>query len=557
MFNPMLMATGSQFVSLDDGLVAHYLLNNNADDSYGNSDGVVSGTVDFQGDKADFSSGSMTFEDGAFYSWWEDTGSGMTHQTSTTKPTIQTNTYSNLRVYSSVKAGKFLTVLQNEGCHPRGNDIQASEADNTTLLGLTPPTTEGLVAHYPLTGTAEDTAGNYDGTENGGLLYADDVEKGGVANFDGSNDYITTTADSTTVIAFSFWFKIDSHSNYDRLVVFGNGASNNDRFFVYQDTTTNLVTFRGRNTSGGSFPVSNQCNTTDWFNAVFQYNGSECELYIDGVYIGSTSGLGTLNTGQNYTTIGAGYANGYSYFFDGRISNLRIYDRILNTQEITDIYTYEKNLRPVAIDDGLVAYYLLETNSLDNHFNQYDGTNNTNLTFDGTSMVSESESVDSYFDISASASRFADQTLSVWVKPSGQSVDIGTVIRLSQTDQMEVSFTTDNKFLLTGVRQSNDSYITYTTADTYNTGEWYHIFIVRKTSSIDFYINGVLDNTLSWDNTFASSAYGNRIGQNNLQSQSFTRKFVGSIGTTRIYNKALSTEQMDIIHNIEKTKFGL
>jgi len=55
------------------------------------------------------------------------------------------------------------------------------------------PTPQDYIAYYPLTGTAEDKTGNYNGTENGGLLYIDDITKGSVASFDGIDDSISTT----------------------------------------------------------------------------------------------------------------------------------------------------------------------------------------------------------------------------------------------------------------------------------------------------------------------------------------------------------------------------
>ena len=48
----------------------------------------------------------------------------------------------------------------------------------------------GLIAHYPLNGTADDASANVNhGIENGGLDYVDGVQ-GLAASFDGADDYI-------------------------------------------------------------------------------------------------------------------------------------------------------------------------------------------------------------------------------------------------------------------------------------------------------------------------------------------------------------------------------
>ena len=58
MFNDLMIAGGgiggAPSIDLTENLIAHYLLNNNADDSVGTYDGTPSGGVDFQGDMAKF-----------------------------------------------------------------------------------------------------------------------------------------------------------------------------------------------------------------------------------------------------------------------------------------------------------------------------------------------------------------------------------------------------------------------------------------------------------------------------------------------------------------------
>ena len=49
--------------------------------------------------------------------------------------------------------------------------------------------------------------------------------------------------------------------------------------------------------------------------------------------------------------------------------NLRLYSSTPSTQLQDEIEAYEKNFRSIDIDDGLVAYYPLAKNSLDNYYN--------------------------------------------------------------------------------------------------------------------------------------------------------------------------------------------
>ena len=173
-------------VDLTANQVAHYLLNNNADDSFGTFDGTPVGTVDFQGDQLDPLSGSVTIPDSSASScsYWKDTGGGMVFTYTTTIITsLATDNYSNLRMYSDIKDATFQTELEAEGYYPKP---------------LTEPTITNLVAHYPLTGTAEDSMGNYDSTENS-ATYKDDAEFGSVYDGGGS---ITV---NTTAVGLSAW----------------------------------------------------------------------------------------------------------------------------------------------------------------------------------------------------------------------------------------------------------------------------------------------------------------------------------------------------------------
>jgi hypothetical protein len=85
---------------------------------------------------------------------------------------------------------------------------------------------------------------------------------------------------------------------------------------------------------------------------------------------------------------------------------------------------------------------------------------------------------------------------------------------------------------------------------------WYHVVLVRELSTpsrtVKWYINGILNNTRSASYAAATASSSNiRIGVG------YTSYFQGDIQTVRIYNKALSAQQVLQNYNATKTRFGL
>jgi hypothetical protein len=112
-------------------------------------------------------------------------------------------------------------------------------------------------------------------------------------------------------------------------------------------------------------------------SATYAYNDERGVVYNGGGSITIPSTGGTycvywVNTGSGWTHYSG--ATIPSSLTTNKYSNLHIYNRTLSAGEITDIYNIEKYQHNNALDQGLVAYYPLDGNSLDNAINQYDGT---------------------------------------------------------------------------------------------------------------------------------------------------------------------------------------
>ena len=68
------------------------------------------------------------------------------------------------------------------------------------------------------------------------------------------------------------------------------------------------------------------------------YDGTTLRLYVDGAEVGFTDTALVLNTIRPLR-VGAGNTDGtMDFYFNGKIDDTRVYDRVLSAFEITDLY---------------------------------------------------------------------------------------------------------------------------------------------------------------------------------------------------------------------------
>lgn len=151
---------------------------------------------------------------------------------------------------------------------------------------------------------------------------------GNCLNFDGTNDYIQlpTVSSYANAVTVTAWAYHNASSDWDDIV---EGACG-DLLFAFSN---NYLTFGGQcaNPFGMTTYVSNI--NSAWHHVAGVYTGSAVKLYVDGNEVASStkSGSFTLFTPK----IGGGNA---SENFNGRIDEVRIYNRALSAQEIKDQY---------------------------------------------------------------------------------------------------------------------------------------------------------------------------------------------------------------------------
>jgi hypothetical protein len=192
--------------------------------------------------------------------------------------------------------------------------------------------TEGLVAYYPLDGNIEDYSGLNNHGTNYGAVESIGV-RSGAYSFDGIDNYISLPDDigyTTQVSAFA-WFKSLGAAAGGYHIIFGGQeleisipTSGEIRAGIY--TSARYVSNHGSGLLDG-----------DWHHVGLTYDGSIKRAYIDGSYVGQQSAPDALVYSFANRVLGK-YGSNTTYWANGLIDEVRIYNRALTEQEIQILY---------------------------------------------------------------------------------------------------------------------------------------------------------------------------------------------------------------------------
>ena len=197
---------------------------------------------------------------------------------------------------------------------------------------------------YPGSGnTWFDLSGNNNGILTNGPVLGTGL--GGGIIFDGVNDFVDTIAggnDLASNFTISFFYR-PAVNNGDYRILFETDG--------YRQTTGGLAIYQvnnfleiWRHTVGTGFALLiqtgvNTVGLNTWRHLTLTRAGSLLRLFLD-----ATPSL-TATTSQNFSTNNTKYNIGGGrsiYFFNGRMDDIRVYNRFLNQDEIVNIFNSKR-----------------------------------------------------------------------------------------------------------------------------------------------------------------------------------------------------------------------
>ena len=157
----------------------------------------------------------------------------------------------------------------------------------------------------------------------------------GILTFNGSNQYTSFSSPVNIPIGnsnytISVWFNASSIGQ-NGFVGWGNyGATN--QVTALRLSATGFVHYWWAN----DLNVNTALSINTWYNVVARFDGTNRQLWLNNVLIGGdTPGSGHNVPNANNLTIGTTNVNEY---FNGKISNVEIYNRAISDSEIAEIY---------------------------------------------------------------------------------------------------------------------------------------------------------------------------------------------------------------------------
>jgi hypothetical protein len=216
------------------------------------------------------------------------------------------------------------------------------------------------VAYYPFNGNAKDESGNgHVGEVKGATLSKDRHNADGKAySFDGINDYISVPdhndldlgTGAVKEMTISLWIK---HNGNNGMLIskISNQSSTYVDYAIHMDTSIpreGLIWGTGRSAAGGGDDVNAwmMTGTTPpadvWHHVLVTYQnsgGGTKRVYLNGQLIKQAS-IGSQNAANNSPLrIGSEFNRNY---WNGKIDDVRIYNRALSEEEVKALYEFEK-----------------------------------------------------------------------------------------------------------------------------------------------------------------------------------------------------------------------
>jgi len=391
------------------------------------------------------------------------------------------------------------------------------------------------------------------------------------------SDYITVS-NSTALSSYSIscWVNARTLSSYGRLVSLD---SVNHRFLgLHSDGT--LI-------SGYASPGWNQLfttstiNTDTWNHIVLVDNGTNTKIYVNTVE--NTLSNSIAVDGPNYYI---GSYGGSQNFFDGKLSNVSIWNTALTSAQITEIYNNgtPSSLSSHSATSNLVSWYKLNntTTGIQDSKGSNNGTNNGATEYPGfvnvlageSSGMSQTNLVQSDLQTVAPYSKYAMN----FDASSNNFINCGNDSSLEITGNFTIStwinITSDGYYpRLIGKSNSGNTRCNYGigfynykpsvianyngtwyadyTSTALSTGVWYNVVGIYDGSNFLLYVNGALDKTTSVSGFNIATAASETSGDNLLiaEAPSVSDNFDGKISNVSIWNTNLTRTQVREIYN--------
>jgi len=488
--------------------------------------------------------------------------------------TVDYSGYSNLQIGSEGNAGYFDGFIDDVKIYPYARtaaQIKTDYASRGTSSGSSvviaseakQSLSNGLVGYWKMdeaswNGTADEVvdasgAGNHGvaaGATHKPTTGGGKFGNGGV--FDGTDDYVNIGSisglDTTKSITLATWVKFNDIVDPTERYIIGSRTTGPNTFSLsgHNDGVRIYTQNQGR---GYSEFWAVQDDTWVHLVGVREVNGSNetLKLYLNGVLVGSNTYSG-LSTIPNSWAIGR-LGQTDSYYHNGSIDEVRIYNRVLSSKEVSDLYNFAPG--PVGhwkMDEKVSgnAKTISDSSGYGNTGTTDDGANNTGMNCAESGKIGggcQFDGVDDYIGIDYSDSlNFTNAvTIEAWLKPSvTQNAFAGVVGREETASGWVLRYGSNNRL---GGRFGNGTIAeNFGSTESTPTGVWTHVALVFNGTQYIFYFNGIAESPITATIGHISTYPHTVI----IASDDFAanRYFNGLIDDVHVYNYVRTQKQI-------------
>ena len=504
----------------------------------------------------------------------------------------------NVRVYNRALTATEVAELYSVPWTGTDYVAQNLTPDTPIAMGVDPnhSLSSGLVGYWPLSDGSGTTARNlieeYPGTLNGTAAFVD-TAKGTAITLDGNSDYVTFGSIGETVGKFtsssavtaSIDFKLNGIPAASAIYILGTVylSAGQSVYVLGIGESSGTATIFGavRSQIGDAYTQTEYVGleTGRWYNAsiVGDLVAGTVKLYLNGKEVDSvtpTFGSTTFvdnNDQINYDAIGARTFTGDRYF-DGEVSNYRLYNRALSATEVEALYNEPwagvvtaKSAPPQyltldtadSINTGLLGFWPLSdgsgTTAVDLSANGNDGTASGSATFGSTSLgvAADYDGSASFHWLADSFSYTTELTVSCWLRSDGTGVEQPAFCRGRSNDctwwlginaSDQIRFATKRS----GLYRFDHSVTSIS--------DWHHLVFVQRSlvpPGIEAYVDGVSVSSSNGIGAFNSVSRIPILGAGTLSSSTpptSIEDFEGNVSNARIWNRALSAAEVSRLY---------
>jgi len=443
----------------------------------------------------------------------------------TNSPSLKTNSVDELAFFNKALTSTEIAALYDG----TGSNIRPSNLMATNL---------GPIAYYPLGEQAQNSG--YPGSTtpaNNVWQFPNGVLQDYVMDFENSsNQYISGNASlPNSDYTISAWINLETVTT-ESIVTWGEDATGKRRsLFIWNGGGGAYRLYSS--TYGSNIGGSTTLLTGQWYHAAVTVSSAGVtNIYLNGSPDGT--GTNTLNsfTGTNFY-IGRTPSGEY---FDGKISNVQIFNSVIPGTGTNSIETLYNNSSPLTDMSGFTSLTNWWKLNADSVYTPSAPNYTTSLDF----VSSQSDYIS--FATGSTIARTQNLTFSAWINERS-----GTIMGNRSSSNFGVSLYFYNNILIFQLgNDSNDSFNNSVVANVYNyinNGEWSHIAATWDGTTSKIYINNIERNSWTPSSTLTISGWndfgiGKRAGSNSGYVN-------GQISNCAVWDKALSSSQVSTLFN--------